>query len=192
MLHLELNRPDQLNAMSPQMRDGLVDVFRHENNAPPETAARAILITGAGRGFCSGADLDPAVILDRRSTIGAEMEAGINQLVHLMRTIPVPVIAAVQGPADGGRERTTDDVSPGSAGIVAGVSALPVHNTPLKPVVSPVVSWQRWHAMLPVSHAASARDVPFEMSSSARCLPLPHCNGASDVIPPSHLKEAWT
>ena len=101
VLHLELNRPDQLNAMSPQMRDGLVDVFRHESNAPPETAARAILITGAGRGFCSGADLDPAVILDRRSTIGAEMEAGINQLVHLMRTIPIPVIAAVKGPAAG-------------------------------------------------------------------------------------------
>ena len=101
VLHLVLNRPDQLNALSPSMRDSLVEVFREQREAPPEKAARAILITGAGRAFCSGADLDPAVILERRDTIQAEMEAGISQLVHLMRTLPVPVIAAVQGPAAG-------------------------------------------------------------------------------------------
>lgn len=101
VLHIRLNRPDQLNALSPSMRDGLVEAFDKECDAPRDQAARAILITAAGRGFCSGADLDPQVILERRATITAEMEAGINRLVHLMRTIPVPVIAAVQGPAAG-------------------------------------------------------------------------------------------
>lgn len=101
VLHLVLNRPEQLNALSPTMRDRLVEVFREQSEAPPEKAARAILITGAGRGFCAGADIDPDKILKRRDTIGAEMEAGFNKLVHLMRTIPIPVIAAVQGPAAG-------------------------------------------------------------------------------------------
>ncbi|MGB0411907.1 MAG: enoyl-CoA hydratase-related protein [Pikeienuella sp.] len=101
VLHLKLNRPDRLNALSADMRDGLIAAFRKEYDAPRDQAARAILITAAGRGFCSGTDIDPAVILARRDTIKAEMEAGISQLVHMMRTIPVPVIAAVQGPAAG-------------------------------------------------------------------------------------------
>ncbi len=101
VLHIRLNRPEQLNAFSPSMRDGLVEAFAKECDAPRETAARAILITAEGRGFCAGADLDPQVILERRGTIGAEMEAGINRLIYMMRSVPVPVIAAVQGPAAG-------------------------------------------------------------------------------------------
>ncbi len=101
VLHIRLNRPDQLNALSARMRDGLVEVFRQQVEAPREGAARAILITAAGRGFCSGTDIDPEVILARRPTIQKEMEAGINPLVHYMRSVPVPIIAAVQGPAAG-------------------------------------------------------------------------------------------
>lgn len=101
VLHLVLNRPDRLNALSPEMREGLVGVLRAEQEAPRETAARAILISAAGRSFCSGADLDPDVILARRDTIADEMEAGINQLVQIMRSMPVPIVAAVQGPAAG-------------------------------------------------------------------------------------------
>jgi len=101
VLHLVLNRPDQLNALSPEMRDGLVEVLRTESEAPRDSAARAILISGAGHGFCSGADLDPDVILERKNTIAAEMEAGINQLILLMRRLPVPIIVAVQGAAAG-------------------------------------------------------------------------------------------
>ncbi|EKE43240.1 enoyl-CoA hydratase/isomerase family protein [Oceaniovalibus guishaninsula JLT2003] len=101
VLHIRLNRPDRLNALSAAMRDGLIDAFRAECDAPRQDAARAILLTAAGRGFCSGTDIDPALILARRATIRAEMEAGISNLVHLMRTVPVPVVAAVQGPAAG-------------------------------------------------------------------------------------------
>lgn len=101
VLHIRLNRPDRLNALSAGMRDGLVEAFARQCDAPRDEAARAILITAAGRGFCAGADIDPALILARRDTIKAEMEAGISRLVHLMRSVPVPVIAAVQGPAAG-------------------------------------------------------------------------------------------
>ena len=62
---------------------------------------QAVVIAGAGRGFCSGADLDPDTILARRGKVGRQMTAGINPIVRLLREIPVPVVAAVNGPAAG-------------------------------------------------------------------------------------------
>ncbi|MFP3976439.1 MULTISPECIES: enoyl-CoA hydratase-related protein [Marinobacter] len=98
LLILTLNRADKLNALTKEMRDGLISALAGQAHEPK---ARAILIRAEGRGFCVGADLQPDKILARRDTIQQEMEDGINKLVSLMRSIPVPVIAAVNGPAAG-------------------------------------------------------------------------------------------
>lgn len=98
VLVFTLNRPDRLNPLSPAMREDLLTTLRDELATPK---ARAIVITGAGRGFCTGADLDLSTIMERRPLIETQMINGINQVIHLLRTIPVPVIAAVNGPAAG-------------------------------------------------------------------------------------------
>jgi len=98
VLVLTLNQPARLNPLSHTMREGLITALREELGNPQ---ARAIVVTGAGRGFCSGADLDLSTILARRGKVGGQMVGGLNVLTRLMREIPVPVIAAVNGPAAG-------------------------------------------------------------------------------------------
>jgi len=98
LLILTLNRPDKLNAMSDDMRGLLLHELSAQLKAP---TARAILITGNGPGFCSGADLDLETIFARRPVIENQILAGVNQLVRLLRELPVPVIAAVNGAAAG-------------------------------------------------------------------------------------------
>ena len=98
VLTLTLNRPDVMNALSEDMKQGLIREILAETANP---TVRAILITGAGRGFCTGADLDLNTILDRRPLIEGQVKAGVNHLVRLMREIPVPIVAAVNGAAAG-------------------------------------------------------------------------------------------
>lgn len=98
VLVFTLNRPDKLNALSDEIRDGLRTTLEEEHRAP---SARALLIRANGRGFCVGADVDPETILARRGSIREQVERGINRIVALMREVPVPVIAAVNGPAAG-------------------------------------------------------------------------------------------
>ncbi len=98
LLILTLNRPDRLNALSEDMRDGLLRELTEEMRAPK---ARAVLITGSGDGFCSGADLDLDTILARRKSIETQILAGINRVVAVMRDLPVPIVAAVNGAAAG-------------------------------------------------------------------------------------------
>jgi len=98
LLILTLNRPEKLNAMSNGIRTGLyeavIDVMETKS-------ARAILITGAGRGFCSGADLEGSSLTDRREHIEGQVMTGVNRLVQALRDVPVPVITALNGPAAG-------------------------------------------------------------------------------------------
>jgi len=98
VLILTLNRPERLNALSDSMRSGLLQELSAEMTAQ---SARAILLTGNGRGFCSGADLEPETIFARRPLIERHIQMGINQVIKTMRDLPVPVIAAVNGPAAG-------------------------------------------------------------------------------------------
>ncbi|MCP5367690.1 MAG: enoyl-CoA hydratase/isomerase family protein [Hyphomicrobiales bacterium] len=99
LLVLTLNRPEKLNALSPAMRtaafDAVTDVIERRS-------ARAILLTGAGRGFCAGADLDGDNLTDRRARIEGQVMAGINRLVQALREVPVPVVVALNGPVAGG------------------------------------------------------------------------------------------
>ena len=96
---ITLNRPQRLNAFTEPMhralRAALVDA-----EADPD--CRALLLTGAGRGFCAGQDLN-----DRLSQAGATpvlggaLEAYYNPLVRKLRELPFPVVAAVNGVAAG-------------------------------------------------------------------------------------------
>jgi 2-(1,2-epoxy-1,2-dihydrophenyl)acetyl-CoA isomerase len=94
-----LNAPDKLNAVSRKMIAELKDCWETLSTDP---SVRAVLLTGAGRGFCAGADLsDP----DREQGLGADSGAALekffNPVIRLMRSMPKPIVAAVNGPAAG-------------------------------------------------------------------------------------------
>jgi enoyl-CoA hydratase len=95
-----LNRPDRLNAITFQMFDEMHDVCR---TLLADGDARAVVITGAGRGFCAGLDLDDAETLPdmtpHEMMLGQQHWAGAFVNFH---ELPQPVIAAVNGPAAGG------------------------------------------------------------------------------------------
>ncbi|CAN7649816.1 enoyl-CoA hydratase-related protein [Phenylobacterium sp. LjRoot219] len=95
---IRLNRPDRLNALSPEIFAGM-----HEGvDRALVDGARAIILTGAGRGFCSGADLQAAGAADPETIdLGANLEATINPLLEKISTLPMPVITAINGPAVG-------------------------------------------------------------------------------------------
>ena len=98
LLTITLNRPERLNAMPPQMADEIGQVFYDLGEA------RAVLITGEGKGFCSGADLSARSSDNPLTGNGGSHEALNNHynpaVSHLIRA-DVPVICAVNGPAAG-------------------------------------------------------------------------------------------
>jgi 2-(1,2-epoxy-1,2-dihydrophenyl)acetyl-CoA isomerase len=95
---ITLNRPDRLNALNAEMHGALLAALAEAEAA---TDCRAILLTGAGRGFCAGQDLgDVAVKDDGPPDLRAVLER-YNALVRKLRTIPLPVVCAVNGVAAG-------------------------------------------------------------------------------------------
>jgi 2-(1,2-epoxy-1,2-dihydrophenyl)acetyl-CoA isomerase len=95
---LTLNRPDKLNSFTAEMHAELKDALGRV--ATPDAGVRALLITGAGRGFCAGQDLSQRsgpVVPD----LGETIEKQFNPLIRTLRTLEVPVIGAVNGVAAG-------------------------------------------------------------------------------------------
>ena len=96
---LTLNRPDRLNALSPAM---LTDLREALQRLGSDSAVGAVIITGAGRGFCAGGDVKT---MPRRAAQGFEERVEglrrMHQLPMLLRTMPKVVIAMVNGPAVG-------------------------------------------------------------------------------------------
>jgi 2-(1,2-epoxy-1,2-dihydrophenyl)acetyl-CoA isomerase len=92
---ITLNRPDALNALNSQMRGELLAAI---NAARKDDDTRAIVITGAGRAFCAGADL-------RGGTAEREfrrvLRSEYNPLIEAIRTLAKPVVASVNGVAAG-------------------------------------------------------------------------------------------
>ena len=101
VLTITLNRPDRLNAWTATMASELIDAF---DQADADDDVRVIIVTGAGRGFCAGADLESGgETFDARARGTAEGEHRDNGGQFTLRIFEStkPVIAAVNGPAVG-------------------------------------------------------------------------------------------
>jgi 2-(1,2-epoxy-1,2-dihydrophenyl)acetyl-CoA isomerase len=101
VLTLRLNRPDRLNALNVALGTALAGAL---DRAGRDDSVRVVVLTGSGRGFCAGGDLD--VLRDARArNAGHELESLVRagkQIALSIATMPKPVIGAVNGPAAGG------------------------------------------------------------------------------------------
>lgn len=92
-----MNRPDALNALSQQLTADLGDAFRQAAG----DGARAVVLTGSGRAFCSGGDLrEMQSMWEQEGRIEAFLEAplgALHGLIRLIRETPIPFVAAVNG-----------------------------------------------------------------------------------------------
>ena len=99
--HVELDRPEALNAWTPQLGADLRDTLQQVGADP---AVRAVLITGAGRAFSAGADVKVPRELEADGTtpdLHSRLEERYNPIVLALREMPKPAVAAVQGAAAG-------------------------------------------------------------------------------------------
>jgi enoyl-CoA hydratase/carnithine racemase len=100
---ITLHRPDHLNAFTGTMMHELIDAF---DRVDADDAVRAVIVTGAGRGFCAGADLSAGVSTfarggsDIATPVGVPRDGGGMVSLRVFRCLK-PVIAAINGPAVG-------------------------------------------------------------------------------------------
>ncbi|MFF4213353.1 enoyl-CoA hydratase/isomerase family protein [Streptomyces sp. NPDC001796] len=97
---LTLNRPDSLNAITPDLRELLI---RKLQDASADPDVRAVVLTGAGRGFCTGADLRGGAGSGERiaGDVARTIRRGAQRLIAAVLDCEKPVIAAVNGTAAG-------------------------------------------------------------------------------------------
>jgi 2-(1,2-epoxy-1,2-dihydrophenyl)acetyl-CoA isomerase len=97
---ITLNRPDRLNsfndAMHAQLREAL-------DRVKVDAAVRVLLLTGAGRGFCAGQDLSDRAVAPGGAAVdlGASIDRNYKPLILTLRSLPMPVVCAVNGVAAG-------------------------------------------------------------------------------------------
>ena len=97
---ITLNRPERLNAFNEPMHLALRVALM---DAEADKECRALLITGAGRGFCAGQDLTTRLANEpgEARVLGGALEAYYNPLIRRMRAMPIPIVCAVNGVAAG-------------------------------------------------------------------------------------------
>jgi enoyl-CoA hydratase/carnithine racemase len=95
---LTMNRPEKRNALNSELTQGLLDAFRA---ADGDESVGAMVLTGAGPGFCAGADLSE--FKDLQVAVAAESRAELTMQLHLVFTkISKPIVSAINGHAMGG------------------------------------------------------------------------------------------
>src|SRR5215470_1890512 len=99
-----LNRPDKLNAWTRKMEQEVTAAIQ---SAVDDDAVRAIVLTGAGRGFCAGADMSLLNAVSQTGLSATHREVSGNRLPQNQRqhswllSVPKPIIAAINGPSVG-------------------------------------------------------------------------------------------
>lgn len=94
---ITLNRPDALNALTVPMKQALLAAFRQ---VARDRAVRAVILTGAGRAFCAGQDLRERLQPDA-APLGIEVRERYNPIIRAMRSLPKPIVGAINGVAAG-------------------------------------------------------------------------------------------
>lgn len=94
---LTLNRPDRLNSFTVQMHEEVVDALTKLEGT------RVLVLTGAGRGFCAGQDLNDRAVAPGGDAVdlGDSVEKRYNPLIRTLTSLPMPIIARVNGVAAG-------------------------------------------------------------------------------------------
>ena len=98
---ITLNRPDKLNSFNTDMHEELRDAL---DDIATDEMTRALLITGAGRGFCAGQDLSDRAVTsdsDEAPDLSQSVEKYYNPLIRRITNLPMPVICAMNGVAAG-------------------------------------------------------------------------------------------
>ncbi|MEO8165789.1 MAG: 2-(1,2-epoxy-1,2-dihydrophenyl)acetyl-CoA isomerase PaaG [Betaproteobacteria bacterium] len=97
---ITLNRPERLNAFTAEMHSELKQAMQR---IQADASVRALMITGAGRGFCAGQDLSERDTREagQSGAVGSSLEQYYNPLLRQLRALPYPVICAVNGVAAG-------------------------------------------------------------------------------------------
>ena len=95
---LTMNRPEVLNALNDELLAGLREGLAR---AKADVAVRAVLLTGAGRGFCSGADLAAGSAIQGPRDVAQGLRERYHPIILAMRQFPKPIVGAVNGVAAG-------------------------------------------------------------------------------------------
>ncbi|MCU1456119.1 MAG: 2-(1,2-epoxy,2-dihydrophenyl)acetyl-CoA isomerase [Actinomycetia bacterium] len=98
MLRVTLNQPKKLNAVT---RRAFEELLLLRSLFTPESGLQLMILTGAGRGFCSGADIEDFIGHRDSETVTASIPDAAGRFFPVLDDFPVPVIAAVNGPAAG-------------------------------------------------------------------------------------------
>lgn len=93
VVQLVLDRPDSYNAVNAEMRDALLRALEDAERIQ----ARCIVLSGAGRGFCGGADLQSGAADLRGVDVGTTMRRSTSRLAEALMSCPIPIIASVHG-----------------------------------------------------------------------------------------------
>ncbi len=95
---ITLNRPEVYNAFNEQLTTDLIEAFKE---AAKNDEIRVVVVTGAGKAFCSGQDLKDAPTGGGKRSLRDSLERRYNPLIRAIRKLPKPVIASVNGVAAG-------------------------------------------------------------------------------------------